>query len=184
MPSPLTHFAAGLAVPHFAARRGESVRRRWKLTALCLFFSFAPDLDVIVGVARGDMGAYHNQITHSLFFGLAACLLVLPLLKWAYREISTIRLFALSYGCYALHLILDWMTYGRGVKLFWPITDARFSSPWIPFYGVRWGDGLFSMRHWITIGNEVMILGVLATIVYMVRTIWLLLRGRKARLSS
>lgn len=177
MPSPLVHITAGFALGGLSSQRYDlHLRIKWIL--FCLFFSMAPDLDVLAGILAGDFAAYHNQITHSIFFGLGFCLLALPVLKWIFGGISGGRLLAFAYGFYVLHLILDWMTYGRGLMLFWPFTSRRFISPWLPFRGVRWSEGVFSMEHLLTLANEVAILLVAAVLVYVSRTVWLLVRRR------
>ncbi len=155
MPSPIAHLAVGALI----AARSTDGRIGWRnklpLTLLVLFFSMAPDLDSVVGIIAGDFGAYHNQASHSLLFGLVFCLLATPVAVRLVKGLAPRAMFALIYACYALHVLMDTMTYGRGVKLFWPITDERFMSPVLIFYGVRWSDDLSSSRHLITVANEV-----------------------------
>jgi membrane-bound metal-dependent hydrolase YbcI (DUF457 family) len=131
----------------------------------------APDLDAILGIINSDMATYHNNLTHSFFFGFMTCAVATPFVMWFMKETSFPKIFWLSYGCYAGHLIMDWMTYGRGLMLFWPVTDARFISPWIPFIGVRWSEGLWTRDHLHTIANELIIIGFCVLLVYGVRFI-------------
>ncbi|WP_028572942.1 metal-dependent hydrolase [Desulfonatronum lacustre] len=162
MPSPLAHLAAGAAVASVCTRNvGDPFSRRW-IWGSSLFFSLAPDMDAIPGFLAGNMALYHNQITHSLFFGVVACLLTSGVFWlffrrfldwWSYRRIASLAL--VSYG---LHLVMDAATHGPGVKLLWPFTDERFSAPVAIFYGVRHSDGLFSLHHLITIGTELAII--------------------------
>jgi inner membrane protein len=49
---------------------------------------------------------------------------------------------------------MDALTAERGVMLFWPLTQARFSSPVKLFYGLQWGLGWFSIWHLWTIFTE------------------------------
>ncbi len=127
---------------------------QWRLLGTAAIFSMLPDLDVLLGLFFGDLSAYHNQATHSLLFGLAACIVgtvvLRPILSgWRYRRISI-----LLAACYGTHLLLDWLTFGRGLKLFWPFLHTRYASPIPFFYGVRYSEGLFSGYHLITITTE------------------------------
>lgn len=127
---------------------------RWRILATTAFFSMAPDLDVLAGLFMGDLPAYHNQATHSLLFGLATCLVGTMVLKhllsgWRYWQIA-----CLLAACYGTHLLLDWLTFGRGLKLLWPFLNTRYAAPFPVFYGVRHSEGLFSYYHLITIVTE------------------------------
>ncbi|WP_051822462.1 metal-dependent hydrolase [Desulfonatronum thiodismutans] len=173
MPSPIAHLAAGAAVAVGFTRDIDDPAQRRVVWGAALIFSVAPDLDAIPGFITGDMALYHNQISHSLFFGIAACLFVTGVFGllfsrfldwWSYSRISAVAL--ISYG---LHLVMDAATLGPGVKLLWPFMDERFSTPIMIFYGVRHSEGLFSAHHLITIGSELaMIVGflLLARIVF------------------
>lgn len=162
MPSPIAHLAVGAAVATgFTRDINDPVQRRF-IWGAAFFFSLAPDLDVIPGLIAGNMVLYHNQISHSLFFGIAACLLATGIFGfffrrffdwWSYPRITSVALLS-----YSLHLVMDAMTLGPGVKLLWPFTDERFSISLHLFYGVRHSEGLFSPSHLITIGSEVVIM--------------------------
>ncbi len=166
MPSPIAHLAAGAAIATGFTRNIDDPAQRRLVWGAALFFSVAPDLDAIPGFMTGNMALYHNQITHSLFFGVAACLLATGIFGlffrrfldwWSYPRIASLAL--VSYG---LHLVMDAATLGPGVKLLWPFTDERFFTPFPLFYGVRHSEGLFSSSHLITIGSELaVVVGVL-----------------------
>lgn len=162
MPSPLAHLAAGAAVATMFTRNVDGLARRRCIWGAAIFFSIAPDLDLIPGFITGNMAMYHNQVTHSFFFGLAFCLLVTGLFKFCFRRFldwwSYPRIAFVALVSYSLHLVMDAMTLGPGVKLLWPFTDERFSLPVTLFYGVRHSEGLFSQYHLITIGNELAII--------------------------
>jgi inner membrane protein len=113
-----------------------------------------PDLDFLVGVLFRDPGSFHNNGTHSLVVGLAFSLVLGAVLAWTLRQ-KFGRWFLITLACYGMHVIMDFFTYGgRGVMLLWPISAARFQSPVLLFYGVRWSDGLFTFQHVITLGTE------------------------------
>ncbi|PTN36501.1 metal-dependent hydrolase [Desulfonatronum sp. SC1] len=158
MPSPIAHLAAGAAVATGFTRNIDDPAKRRQIWVAALFFSLAPDLDAIPGFIAGNMALYHNQISHSIFFGTVACFLATGIFGmlfgrfldwWSYPRLTSIAL--VSYG---LHLAMDAATLGPGVKLLWPFTDERFSTPVSIFYGVRHSDGLFSPHHLITLGTE------------------------------
>jgi membrane-bound metal-dependent hydrolase YbcI (DUF457 family) len=108
----------------------------------------------VAGFLAGDFGKYHNNATHSLIVGLLAALLTSALAA-AFRSISFRKIFLIAFFSYSAHILLDFLTIGRGVMAFWPLTDERFLFPWPIIYGVRWSDGLLSIRHIWTIISEV-----------------------------
>jgi inner membrane protein len=90
-----------------------------------------PDVD-IVGVALGatDAGATgHRGASHSLFVALVAgalCAALARRLRWPVLRTAVAGALAV-----ASHGILDaFAEGGRGIALLWPLTGARFSSPW------------------------------------------------------
>ncbi|HMP89141.1 MAG TPA: metal-dependent hydrolase [Kiritimatiellia bacterium] len=160
MPSPLAHIAVGVIIGATASRNIPEKKARWTVVGVCVLFSMAPDFDLIAGFLLRDIGAYHNQFTHSPAFGIAACLLLTPLIKWLLPGYTLSRTFGLLFLCYGLHIFMDFLTYGRGLKLLWPISEERFRPPVLLFYGVRWSDGLFTAKHFITLANELVFAGI------------------------
>jgi len=162
MPSPIAHFAAGAIAATVLTRTVNDAYQKRCMWAWALFFSIAPDLDAIPGFLSGNMAAFHNQISHSFFFGVTICLIAAIGFRMLFRRClewwSSPRMGSAAFICYSLHLIIDSMSLGPGVKLFWPFTEERFSSPIILFYGVRHSESLFSLHHLITIGNELVII--------------------------
>ncbi|NIV75262.1 MAG: hypothetical protein GWN37_10615, partial [Gammaproteobacteria bacterium] len=47
------------------------------------------------------------------------------------------RAFLLTLVCYELHVLLDYLTVGRGVMLLWPLSAERFAPPIYLFYGLH-----------------------------------------------
>ena len=159
MPSPITHLAAGYAIYRLARDRvpGRTFGQHWRLPGLLVFaliFSMLPDLDSVAAVLLNDFGRFHNQGSHSLLVGLAVALATAGLA--ALLRAGSLRVwFVVALVAYELHVILDFLTVGRGVMLFWPLTDSRYLSPLLLFYGLHWSDGLFSVNHVITLVTEV-----------------------------
>ncbi len=164
MASPIGHIAAGAGI-YAGMRRallGDSADKRWiqwLLFGAALFFSLLPDADSIPGIWFGDFGAYHNNLSHSL----AAALLAAFGGAWIIRSIfgaTYWRSFAFVLLCYGVHVLMDFLTVGRGVMLFWPVTPARFQSPVKLFFGLEWSQGWISKAHLYTLANELALLGI------------------------
>ena len=164
MPSPIAHLGAGYAIYRYYKHRLPEERRQiWKVP-LQLFLiaglSMLPDLDVIPAIIFRDMRAYHNNISHSLLFGVPVALLIAGILHRVYRT-SFWLWFVICLVSYDLHVIMDAFTAERGVMLFWPFTEERFASPVKLFYGLQWGLGWFSVWHLWTIFTESAFVAVL-----------------------
>lgn len=175
MPSPIAHLTVGYALCRILRKAAEkhpafrAFRPPCLLLPACLFFSLLPDSDSALGILFGQFGQYHNQWSHSLFFWvLPSCLLA-----GAVYLLSRDRAVARAWGALCLlsccmHVLMDYTCQGRGVMLFWPLTTQRFISPVLLFYGVRWSDGVWSLRHIPTILNELLFaLVLLPPVIYL-----------------
>jgi hypothetical protein len=78
MPSPIAHLGVGYAIyRHYKDRLPEDKRSFWKFPLQLILvtgLSMLPDLDVIPAIIFRDMRAYHNNISHSLLFGIPVAL--------------------------------------------------------------------------------------------------------------
>ena len=166
MPSPYAHMIAGsmLTMPRLVTSP-LSWRQKEDIATLFLF-SILPDLDAIPGLLTGNLPAYHNQITHTIAFGLGSCLAASALRRILPNAPSFRNTFALTSAAYGLHLLMDWFTPGRGLMLFWPLSHQRFASPFPLFYGLRHSDGLLSSRHIITFASESLTMLPLAALLW------------------
>lgn len=169
MPSPIIHVSTGLAGAYFLNRNLRSRPETWKLMAFSLFFSMLPDADVIVGILAGDLGHYHNQITHSPLAGLILGLLLAWPWRFVFKNKRYSYLASRAVLLYWIHLGLDYLTYGRGLKLLWPFSDERFIAPVQPFIGVRWSEGLFALDHFKTAANELIIVAIAVSTYLLIR---------------
>lgn len=121
--------------------------RRLSLLFLFLLFSVAPDFDAVPGLLLDDLGAWHNQQSHSLLFGMGFTLVCAWLASRKVRPVpfaTWFMVFALSWN---LHLAMDLVTRGRGLRLFWPFTPDRVPPPAEVFGGYNWSAGLFHPSH-------------------------------------
>jgi inner membrane protein len=149
MPSPITHAAvavggaliAGQVVPRMPARF-------WPLAIGC---AVAADCDVLFGGPGATFGSAwdHRGLTHSL---AAAALLagVATMLLAMARTLTARQLFfgaTILVLVAASHPLLDAMTDGQGVALFWPIFNERMHLNFRPLANMTVElDGAFSDR--------------------------------------
>jgi inner membrane protein len=133
---------------------------------MIISLSILPDLDSVAGLLMGDLGRYHNNWTHSFIVGLGVALLV-GCLAWLLRHSGFSRWFILALLCYESHIIMDYLTIGRGIMAFWPFSSERFVSPVPVFYGLHWSDGWLSLRHLLTLVTEVGFVALTGFIVYL-----------------
>ena len=157
MPSPIAHLGAGFAIYRYYKDRLPVDRRRfWKFPfqmVMLTGLSILPDLDVIPAIIFRDMKTYHNNFSHSLFFAVPVAFLVAGIFHRIYQSNFWLW-FLICLVSYDLHIMMDMMTAERGVMLFWPLTQNRFTSPIKIFYGLQWGLGWFSIWHLWTIFTE------------------------------
>lgn len=172
MPSPIAHTAVAIALDRIreasdVAEPDTAVARllnritpdflevKKDLTSLLalLFFSILPDFDFLPGLFAGPFDQFHNTFSHSLFAGFIVALTVGGLVT-LWRPRSFWYWFSLVLVCYELHVIMDYVTVGRGVMLFWPFTSDRYQPPAYLFYGLHRSDGWISIRHLWTFLTE------------------------------
>lgn len=159
MPSPIAHAAMGLVI-YEVARHSMPDMDKEKiigsisgLMVVSVGFSLLPDIDVLPAVLTGNFAAFHNNFTHSPFFGLLLTIVFAAVLLFIGHR-SLLRWSVLAFGAYLVHVGMDFMTPGRGVMLLWPFLPDRFEPSFVTFYGVHWSDPLTSVRHIWTVITE------------------------------
>jgi len=157
MPSPIAHLAAASLLGPVFSRPHDDTWMRGKIWFLSLFFSLAPDLDVIPALLFRDFIGFHNQASHSITFSVVFVLVMAPLIDTLIRGPGITRALAIGMTGTLMHVLMDWMTWGRGVMLGWPWTDARFMMDPPIFIGLRWSEGVFSAHHLRTMANELVV---------------------------
>ena len=125
MPLPVAHGLLGASI--IAAAHPKSTKRYFLPLFVGAFLANLADLDFIL-VFIFHSKTWHRGFSHSILFGLIACLiLVLSLGKRHLRE-------AIAYGlAFTSHGILDYLTTkkGGGVELLWPFSSERFVLGWV-----------------------------------------------------
>lgn len=170
MPSPIAHTAMSYVVYRVFNNRIDTTRKISNgfpsLFIIIIILSLLPDFDAVPGILSGNFKRFHNNESHSLFVALGIAILGAIFMRWIKRE-NFRYWFLLIFSCVGLHIVMDYFTYGRGVMAFWPLSSERFSSPILLFYGLRWSEGIFSVKHLWTLVNETIF--VLITLVAMRR---------------
>jgi membrane-bound metal-dependent hydrolase YbcI (DUF457 family) len=136
-----------------------------------------PDVDSIVGLLAGNMGRYHNNLTHSMLVALTVASII-GLVALAKGRRCGLRCVVLALSAYGFHLGADVLTVGRGIMWLWPWSSRRLLSPVPLFYGLHWSDGLWSVRHVWTLLTEV---GFAALLILALRSFPRLRRGMVSR---
>jgi len=138
MATPIGHALAGYAVYGLSRRKED--RERLGVLLICIAMAIAPDLDFVPGLLFGRPALFHQGITHSMGFALAASLVAAAV----YRLIKGkgfVGILFLGFLSYMSHLLIDYfgpdtrMPYG--IPLFWPINGEYFISPVQIFLGTQ-----------------------------------------------
>ncbi len=157
MPTPFAHIATGyLIYKSVKDKQPEKMDRFWPPPGQLLVFaglSILPDIDTLPGLIFGDMHGFHNNYTHSLVSGLIIALVVAIMLSRFFKN-AFLSWFPAALASYELHVLMDFFTSERGVKLFWPLYPERVIAPVKLFYGFQWGLGLLSLEHLWTLLSE------------------------------
>lgn len=159
MPSPIAHAAMGLAIYEVARHSLPDMDEKKisgtvsGLLVVTMGFSLLPDSDVIPAVLSGNFAAFHNNFTHSPFFGLMMTALFAGVMLFIDRR-NVMRWAAIAFGAYLVHIGMDFFTPGRGVMLMWPFLPDRFEPSFVAFYGVHWSEPVTSIRHLWTVITE------------------------------
>ncbi len=179
MSSPVAHcsliFFAWPALRRALERRGgasafgagSTRARRLKLAAAALFALMAPDFDLLAGPLVGKpYGDYHNGVSHSLLVGM---LFAVPYALVVSRLLAApfSIFFVFGFVAYASHVLIDAVTWGVGVQMLWPLSDARFfnifDNRFALFRGVRHSHDVSIGVHLTNLVNDVVFAGFVWT---------------------
>ncbi|MEX0745168.1 MAG: metal-dependent hydrolase [Phycisphaeraceae bacterium] len=165
MPTPLAHGSLVLFARPLLTRCGLADlprARRWGFYALVLAALLLPDADFAMLLLPAHPLHQHGTFTHSL----AAALLFAPVFALVGRWLLMGRaawglLVVLGFTFYSAHVLMDCFTAGRGVMLFWPMSESRFASPVALFVGAEHSSPLLWRRHVLTLVNELALIALL-----------------------
>jgi membrane-bound metal-dependent hydrolase YbcI (DUF457 family) len=144
---------AALAVPRSWERR-EKVRAFVALTLV----AGVPDLPLPF------WGHFSYRVSHSLFVNLALVAVVLCLLlgfrSWR-GDAGRRWVVAAGAAAWLSHLLLDSLySHGRGIRIFWPISDAALNLP-VPWLHVLQPDSLFNVATLRIFATEAVLYGAI-----------------------
>lgn len=139
------------------------------LLAFFVFFSIAPDLDVLPGILVGDARAFHRDPSHSFLFGLLFTLPVVVIVKRYLRWFPDQGFISLTLSAYLMfvsHIVLDLITldngFPYGMPLMWPISNAHFSAPFYIIPNVLHGGSALSSHNFNVVLRELVVFSPLA----------------------
>jgi inner membrane protein len=126
------HVAVGLLTGRLHGGGDRSERRtRWATLALFTILATLPDIDVLlVSFGASEKGAFgHRGALHSLTMALASGVFcALAARRWRWPVMRTALAGAAAVASHTLLDLLD--ARGKGLALFWPLSSARYHSPW------------------------------------------------------
>ena len=160
MSSPIAHGSLIFAVwPYVRHRLDPHLPRAGRTLVGCAVFAalMAPDADLLFGLIYPGQSIqdYHNGPTHSFAASVVFAVLFGGICRVLARG-GWLCFTCTGLICYAGHVLLDWFTWGRGVQLFWPLTEARFQSPVKLLMGVRHSVGAELSTHLLTVANDLL----------------------------
>jgi membrane-bound metal-dependent hydrolase YbcI (DUF457 family) len=165
MATPVGHYLVGASITALALR-GRAARRQapwWALVAC------APDLDVLPGLAVGELGRFHHGASHSLAAAAMAAMLATAVLVSTGRA-RMLRTGALVFALYASHSVLDSFTLDTGwpigVPFFWPWSAETYQAPWLLLPNVQHTRApLVSVHNALLMARELLIFAPLLGLV-------------------
>ena len=126
------HVAVGLLTGRLHRGSEQSERRNtWATLALFTILSTLPDLDVLlVAFGASEKGPFgHRGAMHSLTMAVAAGVFCAVAARWWRWPVARTALAGAA--AVASHTLLDLLgAGGRSLALFWPLSSARYHSPW------------------------------------------------------
>ena len=126
------HVAVGLLTGRLHGGRDRSERQRsWGTLALFTILSTLPDIDVLlVAFGASERGPFgHRGALHSLTMAIAAGVFCALAARWWGWPV--LRTALAGTAAVASHTLLDLLgAGGRNLALFWPLSSARYHSPW------------------------------------------------------
>lgn len=139
MPLPVGHSLMGYAL--YDSTRKDDARFSWRLLLLLVILANIPDADFLPGLLVGNANQFHH---HYFSHSLGAAIVVSFLAAVFYTKGTDRKFgvhFALFFGAYFSHLVLDYITADTsepfGLPMFWPLTTQYFYSPKTIFMAVH-----------------------------------------------
>ncbi len=155
----------GSVTPSIGLFKAPSRRRAVMVfTGLVLMPLLLADADLILAMVLGrPLGQLHGTFMHSLLFGAGFSVFFAGLAtsRWVSRHYAHpgvtggfLFWLALSVSAWTAHLLMDAMTNGRGVMMFWPFGGERIRLPFTVFVGAEYSNLSDWHAHLATLVNE------------------------------
>ncbi len=163
--TPVGHTLTGLAIATAVMPSGWSTRARLGVYATMAILANVPDAPFpFWGHARYD-------ISHSIFVTAVVVTALVLVCRWAFPKLPTALLWGGAIAWFS-HLLLDTMyNHGKGLAVFWPVSDARVALA-VPWFETMSLSELLGMHNLRVFAVEGVVFGV----------VWLaaaLVRGRR-----
>lgn len=133
--TPVGHCLTGLCLASLVVPRSWSQRAKVAAGAAFAFLATVPDTPFPF------WGHFHYQVSHSVFVNLAAVAALVGLLavfraRWS--EAGWWWVVAGGAAAWMSHLLLDsFYSHGRGIRIYWPFSDAVLNLPMPWFHVMR-----------------------------------------------
>ena len=166
MATPVGHYLVGISLAQAFARNDRERRQVLLMGTVAVL----PDLDVLPGLAVGNLAQFHHDISHSLLAAAAFSVAGLFFLMWN-RSTRTLYITLVSFLLYTSHLLLDFLTLDTGapfgIPLFWPFITQTYESPWFVLPNVQHTIvPLFGVHNALLVFRELLIFLPLAGLIY------------------
>lgn len=143
MATPVAHSLMGVGT--YLALNDKVQIKNWKIILLYVLAANAADIDFLPGLLAGDVAVFHHRESHSLGFSVLFALIVGLWIRFAQNKKKDFKKpFVISFFLYLSHVIIDFFTFDKnfpyGSKLFWPLSNAYFISPFPIFREVLRGN--------------------------------------------
>lgn len=174
MASPYGHTLVGLSLFNlWFSQTPSAPKKDWLVMGLVVVGASFPDLDFIPGLILGQGGRFHHGYSHSLGVVVGVSLSAGILCGLIQSGISFFKISGFVFALGLSHLLMDFFTEApKGFPLFWPLTEAKFLSPFPIFPRVErtWSHPQLWSQGWLCLLVES----------FLLLPLWLISRRRTA----
>lgn len=163
--TPIGHSLVGASIGALVPMEKPSLRGRVVVMLAVAFCANLPDLPL----PGWGHDAYH--VSHSVFVGMliVVCVtFVLRSLPFLRNSVGTWPLILAGSVAMFSHYLLDsFYNHGKGIAIFWPVSDVRLTLP-IPWFSTMQPNPLLSRHNFVVWGIELVCFGLLFAVLLLV----------------